>query len=232
MTLEGAALATDIDYRADVKPVSRAHFASDLLWHSTLDSTAAVTSPDVGSPGAVNGGAGFTAGRYGNGASITSPSSNVSFPAPGNLRVDRGAVELWYLPSYYYVDGTAHRIWSYVVDAVEPVPPDERGREQQPGVRDPAGRCLDEGLRHPGELRLARLRVGAPPSHMGRVGAGRRSGPPLREPGRAASYQPDQRVQRRVDAGNGNGFHRRKRRARNQRCPRRVPRLRISRVDD
>lgn len=117
VTLEGAALTPDQDYRADVKPVSRAHFASQLLWHSTLHSAAEVTTPDVGSPGTVGGGATFAAARYGSGASLSTPSSNVSFPAPGNLRVDRGAVELWYLPSYYYVDGTAHRIWSYFVDA-------------------------------------------------------------------------------------------------------------------
>jgi outer membrane protein assembly factor BamB len=117
VTLEGVPLTPDLDYRADVKPVSRAHFATDLLWHSTLNSGAEVTNPDVGSPGAVNGGTAFAVARYGNGASMSTPSSNVSFPAPVNLRVDRGAVELWYLPSYYYVDGTAHRIWSYLVDA-------------------------------------------------------------------------------------------------------------------
>jgi outer membrane protein assembly factor BamB len=117
VSVEGLPLAADLDYRADVKPLSRGHFASELLWHSTLDSPAEVTNPDVGSPGAVNGGASFSSARYGSGASFSTPTSYVSFPAGGNLRVDRGAVELWYLPSYYYVDGTGHRIWSYFVDA-------------------------------------------------------------------------------------------------------------------
>ncbi len=117
VTLEGAPLTAGLDYRADVKPLSRAQLALELLWHSTLDSPAAVTNPDVGSPGAVNGGTNFAPARYGNGASLSTPDSNVSFPAPGNLRVNRGAVELWYLPTYYYADGMARRIWSYFVDA-------------------------------------------------------------------------------------------------------------------
>ncbi len=117
VSLEGTALVADFDYRSDVKPLARGHFAAELLWHSTLDSAAEVTNPDVGSPGTVNGGVAFTASRYGNGASLSSSSANVSFPGAGNLRVDRGAVELWYQPSYYHADGTARRIWSYFVDA-------------------------------------------------------------------------------------------------------------------
>jgi outer membrane protein assembly factor BamB len=117
VTLESAPLTVGSDYRADVKPLSRGHLAAELLWHSTLESAAAVANPDVGSPGAVNGGTTFANGRYGNGALLSAAASNVSFPAAGNLRVDRGSVELWYLPSYYYVDGIEHRIWTYFVDA-------------------------------------------------------------------------------------------------------------------
>jgi outer membrane protein assembly factor BamB len=117
VTLEAAPLAAGSDYRADLKPLARGHLALDLLWHSTLESSAAVASPDVGSPGSVNGGTTFPNGRYGNGALFSTPASNVSIPATGNFRVDRGAVELWYLPTYYYVDGLEHRIWTYFVDA-------------------------------------------------------------------------------------------------------------------
>jgi outer membrane protein assembly factor BamB len=116
-TLNGVPLANDVEFKADVKPVARAHFASDLLWHSTLHSAGDVTAPDVGSPGAVNGGTAFVGARYGNGARFSAPGNTISFPASSNLRVDRGAVELWYLPEYAHTDGAAHRIWTYFVDA-------------------------------------------------------------------------------------------------------------------
>ena len=42
VTLQGAPLAANVDYRADVKPVARAHYAQDFRWHSTLQNAAAV----------------------------------------------------------------------------------------------------------------------------------------------------------------------------------------------
>jgi outer membrane protein assembly factor BamB len=117
VTLSGVPLANDVDYKADVKPLARAQFTPGLVWHSTLHSPATVTAPDVGGPGVVNGGTAFVPGRYGNGARFSAPGQTVRFPAPGNFPVDRGALELWYLPDYYYIDGTGHRIWSYFVDA-------------------------------------------------------------------------------------------------------------------
>ncbi len=41
VTTSGATRTRGLDYTADVKPVARAHFAQDLLWHSTLHNAAA-----------------------------------------------------------------------------------------------------------------------------------------------------------------------------------------------
>jgi outer membrane protein assembly factor BamB len=117
VTLAGVPLVNDVDYKADVKPFARAQFTDGLTWHSTLHSPGDVAAPDVGDPASLNGGTTFAPAKYGNGARFSGPGQSVSFPAPGNLRVDRGAIELWYLPDYYYIDGTSHRIWSYFVDA-------------------------------------------------------------------------------------------------------------------
>jgi hypothetical protein len=62
MRFNKATLTNGVDYRADVKPISRAHFAKDLLWQSTLEAAAAVTAPDVGSAGSVNGSTTFVSG--------------------------------------------------------------------------------------------------------------------------------------------------------------------------
>ena len=45
VTLEAVALTNDAEYKADVKPISRAHFAQDLLWHSTLENAVAICKP-------------------------------------------------------------------------------------------------------------------------------------------------------------------------------------------
>ena len=50
MTLQSVSLRQGSGFQADVKPISRAHFAQDVLLHNTLESQAAVdTSPDIGS---------------------------------------------------------------------------------------------------------------------------------------------------------------------------------------
>src|SRR5262249_57077272 len=80
----GSTLTRNTDYRSDVKPVSRAPFASSVLWQSTLESAAAVTTPDVGSAGTVNGGAAAAAGRYGQGYSFNAATRSITFPSPGD----------------------------------------------------------------------------------------------------------------------------------------------------
>jgi Peptidase family C25 len=107
----GVALKRNIDYRADVKPLSRAHFATNVLWHSTLQSAAAVTAPDVGGGGTVNGGTTFVAGRYGNGANFAGAGANVSIPVGPDFDKTAGAVEFWYQPTYAHNDGVTHVLW-------------------------------------------------------------------------------------------------------------------------
>ena len=54
-----------------MKPVSFAVFADSILWHSTLQNAAALTTtPDIGSGGTVGAGVTYPAGRYGAGAQI------------------------------------------------------------------------------------------------------------------------------------------------------------------
>ena len=107
VTLEGFALANDVNFRADVKPLARAHFAQDLTWYSTLQSNGAVTSPDVGSAGTVSNGGDFPQGRYGNGARFDTDGERLSFPPVGNLDPAEGTIEFWYRPSYGYGSGPA-----------------------------------------------------------------------------------------------------------------------------
>ncbi len=80
VTLQGTPLAAGVDYRAAVKPVSRAHLSRDLAWHSTLQNDGAVTTPDVGGAGSVVGPPTFVPARYGNGASISASTQYVAFP--------------------------------------------------------------------------------------------------------------------------------------------------------
>ena len=100
--LEGVTLAPDADYIAAVKPVSRAPFADDLTWHSTLQDAAAVTSPDVGTGGTVNNGNDFPAARYGSGARFDTDGEYLSIPPAGNFNPAEGAIEFWYQPGYDY----------------------------------------------------------------------------------------------------------------------------------
>ena len=94
-------LIRNADYKADVKPMSRAPFADDLLWHSTLQDPGSVSSPDVGSGG---GGAGsdFAAGRFGSGARFDMDGERVFLPSGGNFDPAEGAIEFWYQPTYDY----------------------------------------------------------------------------------------------------------------------------------
>jgi len=120
VTLDGAPLVSGAGYRADVKPVSRAHFASDLTWYSTLQANAQVSAPDVGSGGSLGPsmtGADFVTGRFGNAARFDAVNKYVSIPRDTNLDLSKGAVEFWYQPSTAHDDGVEHRLWGYSFDA-------------------------------------------------------------------------------------------------------------------
>jgi Peptidase family C25 len=112
VTLQGTPLAAGSDYRADVKPVSRAAFMKKLLWHSTLESAASVTtSPDIGSTGQVKGALTFVSARYGAGASVTANSTYLVISVTdgaGTALPDfdkaKGAIEFWYQPTYASTD--------------------------------------------------------------------------------------------------------------------------------
>lgn len=117
VSLESASLTNDVHFRADVKPISRAHFAQDLLWHSTLQNAAAVTAPDVGSAATVNGTTTFVTARYGSGALFDALNEYVTFTSAADMDVAKGAVDLWYRPNYAYADGIDHRLWTYREDA-------------------------------------------------------------------------------------------------------------------
>ena len=81
--LEGVGLTPGVDFRSVVKPISRAFFG-EILWSSTLEDAGAVTSPEVGSAGTVNGVA-FVEGKHGRGASF-SPGTDISFVSHRELR--------------------------------------------------------------------------------------------------------------------------------------------------
>lgn len=93
--------------------------SSGLLFHSTLDDAASVTSPAVGT------GAGaslltspandFTAGRVGNAIRLDSISEYVRFKQTDgntkNVELDRGTLDFWFQPTYNHTDGQKYRIF-------------------------------------------------------------------------------------------------------------------------
>ena len=110
-------LVRNVGYVADVKPLSRASFARDLLWHSTLQDAAAVTAPDVGTGGQVIGSVSFPTARYGAGAGVpgigsyvTARVTDASSLLTGNFDKAKGAVEFWYKPDWASNDFVAHEI--------------------------------------------------------------------------------------------------------------------------
>jgi hypothetical protein len=119
ISVGGVTKSRNVDYKADVKPVARAHIAQDLRWHSTLQDSAAVdTTPDVGSPGSVSGLAAgdFVAARYGNGARVSNSGQYVAF-STADLDKAKGALEFWYQPTYANSDGVLHDICGFVFNA-------------------------------------------------------------------------------------------------------------------
>ena len=113
--LPATALRRDVDYKAAVKPVSRAHFANTLTWHCTLDDTSVTNTCtgigidlDVGSGGGVArlGCPGpadcvdIVPARYGFGARFDNNSDYISVPAgAADFNVGGGAIEFWYQPN-------------------------------------------------------------------------------------------------------------------------------------
>jgi len=118
VTLEGVVLANDIDFRADVKPVSSAHWANTLSWHCTVqdpvpgNTCVSGVNLDVGSAGTFNGT--VVAGKYGNGGLLDTPGAYISAGAVGSLDFSflSGTVELWYQPNAAHTDGTRHLFWA------------------------------------------------------------------------------------------------------------------------
>jgi len=133
VTLEGAALTSGVDYRADVKPLSRAHFANQLSWHSTLeDANSLGVNLDVGSSGGQFG-VTYAAGKYGNGVVIDDNADSVVAGSAASLdfNVGSGAVEFWYQPNYPNLDGLRHILWS-----TQGVGPDYFVLEKAAGTND------------------------------------------------------------------------------------------------
>ncbi len=116
VSVEGVALANGIDYHADVKPVSRAHWANTLAWHCTVESATACDagSVDVGSTGGQTGTV-TVPGRYGNAAEFDANTDAVSAGSTGSPDFSpvSGSVELWYRPYYAWNEGAPPRrvIW-------------------------------------------------------------------------------------------------------------------------
>jgi hypothetical protein len=118
VTLNGSPLTNGTDYQADVKPVSGAHFAQDLLWHSTLQDQASVdASPDVGSPGTVNGTTTWEAAKYGQGFLFDAAGENITFSSSGNFNLSQGSLDFWYQPRYAHTDGVPRVLWHNAGDA-------------------------------------------------------------------------------------------------------------------
>lgn len=120
VTLNGIPLTNGLHYKADVKPVSDADFAADILFHTTLESFAAVTSPDIGDgTGSGQNGIAYVAARYGSGAQFDNVSTADRIDIPlivngrQNFEFDRGRIELWYQPNYNHTDNAQH----YLLDA-------------------------------------------------------------------------------------------------------------------
>jgi len=116
-------LATGADFVSSLKPVSDADFASDVLFHTTLENFAAVTTPDVGDgTGAAQNTMTYVAGRYGSGALFNANSDRIEWRPVGgavqNVELDRGRIEFWCQPNYNSTDATLHYFFDLDNDGV------------------------------------------------------------------------------------------------------------------
>jgi hypothetical protein len=111
VTLESNPLAKGVDYRADVKPVTLAPFAQELIWYTTMQNATRITGPDVGSAGAINNGPlTYSPGKYGMGALINGANQSVTFDNT-SFNVVEGMVEFWFQPTWLHTDNTSHVLW-------------------------------------------------------------------------------------------------------------------------
>ncbi len=116
VTLEGTSLAYNDDFESSVKPVSRAHLAEKLLWHSTLqNSTAVLPRPtgtlDVGAGGGANG-ITYQSARFGSGAYFNNTSDYINaITGVNGFDGAAGAVEFWYQPTYDHTSTSTHPFW-------------------------------------------------------------------------------------------------------------------------
>ena len=117
ITLEGVTLTQGVGFKADVMPISRASMHQDLLWYSTLQDAAAVTSPDVGSGGTLSGAVSFEAARFGGGARVSASGDSIRLPTAGNFDKAHGRIGFWYRPSYDNTDGVLHDLCGFATDA-------------------------------------------------------------------------------------------------------------------
>jgi hypothetical protein len=108
----GSPLTKDTHFRSAVKPLSRAHWASTLNWHCTMESTTACDfgNLDVGSSGSVSGTVTAQAGRHGNALLFNENADAVTAPA-SDWTSGGGAVEFWYQPFYNHDDGGRYLLW-------------------------------------------------------------------------------------------------------------------------
>ena len=117
ITLEGVTLTQNVGFKADVMPISRASMQQDLLWSSTLQDAAAVTSPDVGSGGTLSGAVTFEAARFGSGARVSASGDSIRVPTAGNFDKAHGRIGFWYRPNYDNTDGVLHDLCGFATDA-------------------------------------------------------------------------------------------------------------------
>ena len=115
--LDGVTLNYGVDFRADVKPVSRAQFADQIRFYSTLENLSGVNFPNVGAGGSVAVGVTYVPARFGAGALLDVASEHVAFGSTNNFNTAQGAISFWYKPSYAHTDGVRHVLWENFGDA-------------------------------------------------------------------------------------------------------------------
>jgi hypothetical protein len=111
--LEGVRLQKDYDFIADQKPFSSSYFADEITWHSTLESSSAVTSPNIGDAG-TSSGTDYVVGKYGNAARFDANSEYVSVNTATNLDKNNGSLDFWYSPAYASTDNAEHNLIGFL----------------------------------------------------------------------------------------------------------------------
>ncbi len=116
VSLDGTGLVRNVDYRADVKPVSRGHWTPSLRWHCSMESSTACTPPnlDVGTGGGMDTD-GITGplvrpGKYGNAAVFNEDTDAVN-ASSSEFSSTLGTIDFWYQPSYNHDDGNRYLLW-------------------------------------------------------------------------------------------------------------------------